>query len=197
MNPPEEYPFDFFVHEAGHVVVNYALGASIVYVQTTGKSEHPFATGSDLTEPVARVKISLAGLMAEAAFLDQDNERFFGQYEEMIRIRPKQPDWKNLTDTEQKIMRHARTDLSLAFVDAKDIIGRDDPNRICGLLKTAWVEVHDIIRRNGQELKAVTADIKQWNQDGLSMREILRWGGDSGRRSISVKRQGIVNGTLV
>jgi hypothetical protein len=158
---------EVYVHEAGHVVTSHALGATIIYVQKNDDSEHPLGTGSDLNDLAAKIKVSLGGLMAETAFLKQNSDRLFGRYEEMIRIRPKQPDWNGLSVTEEKLTGHARTDLQWAFVYAGEIMGADNINEICELLKTGWNEVHEIIERNGQELEAVAADIKQWSQRDL------------------------------
>jgi hypothetical protein len=168
MKPPEEYSFDFFVHEAGHVMAAHWMGATQCMVGYVLHSQQPFETRFNIADGRGRIKVSLAAILAEIAVAgDQVSQHRLNSAFKEIVFGHEDSCLNNLSSVERKYVSHAMIDFHVAIQYAKADRKTDDPQSIYGLLNREWDEVFQFVVREKQLLIAIAERMQHWYVNGL------------------------------
>ncbi|HZM06805.1 MAG TPA: hypothetical protein VFC44_27705 [Candidatus Saccharimonadales bacterium] len=167
MNAPQEYPFEYFVHEAGHVVVAHWVGASECWVGFVLGSSEPFQTRSSIIGARARIRQSFGGLFAETLLADQDIsvERLRNAYTDLIN--PGNNFRAPLSAKEEICLQHAKVDLDLTIDYAKTELGTDDHRKLTDFLMAEWAQTYGFVQLKKQLILEIANRLKVWYLGGL------------------------------
>jgi hypothetical protein len=175
MTIPQDYPFEFFVHEAGHVVAGQVLGAASSFVGHIPNTDQPFATSSDGVDGFAIPAIAFAGLWAEVAVASAivREERLLTALEEIMVGSTGNPNWSSLDENENRLLRQARADIVQAGGNIRLTRQTEDPRLILKYMENGWSEARRITQRNQDLLVPVAKLIADWHRTRKSLQDLF------------------------